>query len=76
MSKDVKTEQEEELNVLAEQEVIHSKEPVVHAWVQRGSDLECNSCPHPHGQINAVPHGKMLIKNEKGEFDIVPIPGM
>ena len=65
-----------ELNQLSEQEIVHSTEPVEHEWVQRGNDLECYSCPNPHGQIGAVPQGKMLTKNKEGKFDIVPLPGM
>ena len=66
-------EQEIELNKLSEQEIVHAMEPIEHDWVQRGSDLECHSCTNPHGQINVVPPGKMLVKNEKGVFDIIPI---
>lgn len=47
--------------------------PVEHAWVQRGNDLVCESCPHPHSSINAVPFGKMLIKTKEGVYDFVPL---
>ena len=47
------------------------KPETYHEWEQRGSDLICTSCNYRHCAVDAVPQGKMLIKNEKGEFDIV-----
>lgn len=76
MSKDAKLPEDEGLNEVTEQTIEHTSEPITHEWVQRGNDLECHSCPNPHGQVNAIPHGKMLTKNAKGDFDIVSIPGM
>ena len=65
----------EEIVAQEQQQVTEIAAPasISHEWEQRGTDLVCNSCPHPHSSINAVPIGKMLIKNEKGDYDIVPI---
>lgn len=55
-----------------EHDFTKSATPVEHDWVQRGNDLVCESCAHPHSTINAVPFGMMLTK-VNGAFDFIPL---
>lgn len=66
------SQEDEEIVVPREVEMVPVSVSKTHDWVQRGSNLECLSCPVPHGTLNAVPHGMMLVK-EGGAFNIVPI---
>ena len=47
--------------------------PIDHEWVQRGNDLLCESCDHPHSSINAVPFGMMLTRTSEGKYDFTPL---
>lgn len=39
-----------------------------HQWVQRGYQLECNSCQYRHGIT--IPPGKML-SGQKGKWQLI-----
>ncbi len=55
-------------------DVAFNHKPITyHAWVQRGQDVVCKTCPNHHSAIGAIPPGYMLQRNEKGELDVVKI---